>query len=99
MLAGSSTATVTVDVLSENRSVSIGTESSSRRRSGVSPELPFINGLKTAPGWLTQDFNVVTDDQGNFVNVWNTAENNLLDLDENGWIQSIPDPEDEPQIF
>ncbi|MCC0178519.1 cadherin-like domain-containing protein [Waterburya agarophytonicola K14] len=90
-----STATVTVDVLSENRSVPIGT--GLHRVEGVSPELPFLNGIKTAPGWLTQDYNVTTDDQGNFINVWNTAENNLLDLDENGWIKTIPDPEDDPQ--
>ena len=89
------TATVTIDVLAENRSVPIGTSLHSVRE--VSPELPFLNGLKTAPDWLTQDFGVTTNDEGNFVNVWNTAENNLLDLDEDGWVKTIPDPEDEPE--
>ena len=89
------TATVAIDVLAENRAVPIGTSLHSVRE--VSPELPFLNGLKTAPDWLTQDFGVTTDDEGNFVNVWNTAENNLLDLDENGWVRTIPDPEDEPE--
>ena len=94
--AGETTkAKVEIDVLAENRSVPIGTSLHSVQ--GVSPELPFLNGLKTAPGWLTQDFGVNTDEEGNFVNVWNTAENDLLDLDENGWVKTIPDPEDEPE--
>ncbi len=94
-VGGSETATVTVDVLAETKSVPIGTNLHSLKE--VSPELPFLNGLKTAPGWLTQDFGVNTDDQGNFINVWNTAENNLLDLDEDGWVKSLPAPEDDPQ--
>ena len=94
-LGGTATATVTVDVLPETRSVPIGTNLHSLQE--VSPELPFLNGLKTAPGWLTQDFGVTTDADGNFINTWNTNENNLLDVDENGWVKSLPTPEDDPQ--
>ena len=94
-LGETATTTVTVDVLAETRSVPLGTGLHSVQ--GVSPELPFINGVKTAPEWLTQDFGVTTDEVGNFVNVWNTGESNLLDLDENGWVKTIPALEDDPQ--
>ena len=96
-VGGSSTAMVTIDVLAENRSVPVGTSLHPLAGVGVSPELPFLNGFKTAPEWLTQDFGVNTNEQGDFINVWNTGENNLLDVDANGWVKTIPDPEENPE--
>ena len=93
---GTATALTKIDVLAEKRSVSLGNQLHSLT-GGISPELPFLNGLRTSPGWLTQDFGVNQDDQGNFINVWNTAENDLLDLDEDGWVKSIPEAADDPE--
>jgi len=93
---GTATASTKIDVLAENRSVSLGNQLHSLA-GGISPELPFLNGMRTAANWITQDFGVNQDSNGNFINTWNTAENNLLDLDEDGWVQSIPEPEDDPQ--
>ena len=87
---------VKIDVLAENRSVPLGNSLHSLA-GGLSPELPFLNGLRTAPAWITQDFGVNQDSEGNFINVWNTAENNLLDLDADGWVKTIPEPEDDPE--
>ena len=44
-----------------------------------SPQQPFLNEFKSSDVWMTQD-----DD------TWNTGEENLLDLDENGWVKSLP---------
>jgi len=93
---GTATASTKIDVLAENRSVSLGNQLHSLS-GGISPELPFLNGMRTAANWITQDFGVNQDSNGNFINTWNTAENDLLDLDEDGWVKSIPEPEDDPQ--
>lgn len=63
-----------------NNSVSIGTN-----LAGIaywSNQKPFIDLFKSSSPWLTQ---------GN--RVWDTKENALLDLDENGWVRSLPKPE------
>jgi len=44
-----------------------------------SPELPFVDLFKSARSWFTQ-----SDTQ------WDTNEGKLLDLDQNGWVRSLP---------
>jgi hypothetical protein len=51
-----------------------------------STELPFRDGFKSSKEWWTQ-----TD------TTFDTQESNLLNIDENGWVKSLPAPEDEPQ--
>ena len=45
-----------------------------------SPQQPFLNEFKSSNAWITQNDNT-----------WNTGEENLLDLDENGWVKSLPE--------
>ncbi|NCO76580.1 MAG: cellulose-binding protein [Cyanobacteria bacterium] len=59
-----------------------------------STQLPFINHFKTSRAWITQCLNSEPDCQGK----WSTEENKLLNLDENGWVKSLPKPED-PQEY
>lgn len=44
-----------------------------------STQLPFIDGFKSSRAWIPQ-----TD------GVWDTGESAKLDLDENGWVKSLP---------
>lgn len=44
-----------------------------------STEQPFINLFKTSRNWITQA-----------PSVWDTGEQQLLNLDENGWVRSLP---------
>ena len=48
-----------------------------------SSQLPFIDGFRSSRPWLPQQ-----------PGVWNTRENDQLDLDANGWVKSLPTPED-----
>lgn len=48
-----------------------------------STELPFLNAFKSSRKWMTQA-------KGS----WNTNEYEKLDLDERGWVKSLPSPED-----
>lgn len=52
-----------------------------------STELPFLNLFKSNSGWTPH--NGTTWD-------WDTGESNLLNLDSEGWLRSIPKPEDPP---
>ncbi len=45
----------------------------------TSTELPFLDGFKTAYGWFTQSNSV-----------WDTQEEAKLDLDQYGWVKSLP---------
>lgn len=92
---GTDTATVTVNVLPATKPVPIGTNL--HRLVDWSPELPFLDGFKSARTWITQDIDVTIDEEGEYVNTWNTKESDLLDLDENGWVKSLPAPEDDPE--
>ena len=91
----SATATVTINVLPATRPVPLGTNL--HPLADWSPELPFIDGFKSAREWITQDMDTTMDEEGNYVNTWNTKEFELLDLDEDGWVKSLPTPEDSPQ--
>ncbi|NBD31408.1 MAG: cellulose-binding protein, partial [Cyanobacteria bacterium] len=48
-----------------------------------SSQLPFLDGFRSSRPWLPQQ-----------PGVWNTRENDQLDLDANGWVKSLPSPED-----
>ncbi|MBE9046224.1 cellulose-binding protein [Pleurocapsales cyanobacterium LEGE 10410] len=44
-----------------------------------SSQLPFLSEFKSSQSWITQN-----------QQTWNTNEENLLDLDSNGWVRSLP---------
>ncbi|PSO84242.1 MAG: cellulose-binding protein [Cyanobacteria bacterium QH_9_48_43] len=48
-----------------------------------STEMPFLDAFKSSREWMTQN-----------KDSWGTNERDKLDLDENGWIKSLPAPED-----
>ena len=48
-----------------------------------SSELPFLNEFKSSSSWITQS-------QG----TWNTKEEDMLDLDSEGWVRSLPSSEE-----
>ncbi|CAA6815988.1 MAG: cellulose-binding domain protein [uncultured Sulfurovum sp.] len=56
-------------------------------------QLPFVDYFKFARTWITQ-CKVGTDTNCSWSNSWDTKEENLLDLDSNGWVKSLPIPED-----
>ncbi len=53
-----------------------------------STQIPFLDAFKTARPWLTQ---CVDSDPG-CNGQWDTNEQDKLDLDENGWVKSLPEP-------
>ena len=59
-----------------------------------STQYPFLDHFKTARSWIPQ---CVRSDP-NCEKKWSTGENDLLDLDENGWVKSLPKPEDSVQF-
>ena len=92
---GTDTGKVNLTVLAATSPIPVGTNL--HRLADWSPQLPFLNGFKSARQWLTQDINVTTNEDGQYINTWNTGEFADLDLDENGWIKSLPEPEDDPE--
>lgn len=88
-------ATVTVNVLPATRPILLGTNL--HPLADWSPELPFLDGFKSARNWITQDLGVNKDEEGDYINTWNTGESDLLDIDANGWVKSLPAPEDDPE--
>ncbi|GAB4384631.1 MAG: hypothetical protein Kow00121_48400 [Elainellaceae cyanobacterium] len=58
-----------------------------------STEMPFIDGFKSARRWITQ----CQEGDPNCSGEWDTGEFDQLDLDEFGWVKSLPAPEDEPE--
>jgi hypothetical protein len=72
-------------MVENNSSISIGTN-----LNGIaywSPQKPFIDLFKSSDAWITQA-----------KGIWNTKESDLLDLDENGWVRSLPKLEDGTQF-
>lgn len=59
-----------------------------------STELPFLDGFKSAREWMTQCDAAEAGCKGE----WETQERDQLDLDEHGWIKSLPAPEDAPEF-
>lgn len=65
--------------------------------SGIAPwssQLPFINHFKSAQIWITQ---CSKREDPDCQEEWNTEEQDLLDLDQNGWVKSLPAPQDSPK--
>jgi hypothetical protein len=55
-----------------------------------STQFPFLNHFKSSRKWVTQCIKSDPD----CPKKWTTNEPQLLDLDENGWVKSLPKPED-----
>ena len=51
-----------------------------------SSQLPFLNEFNSSQPWLTQK-----------IGAWDTKESHLLDLDEQGWVKSLPSSASEAQ--
>jgi hypothetical protein len=79
---GQDTATVIVSVAA--KPFAIGTNLAAVTY--YSTQQPFIDGFKYSQRWITQN-----------PQTWDTGESQLLDLDENGWVKSLPAPEAAPQ--
>ncbi|MCC0178517.1 cadherin-like domain-containing protein [Waterburya agarophytonicola K14] len=88
------TAQVTVNVLPAKDPIALGTNL--HPLAEWSPQLPFINAFKTARKWIPQDWDRKTKYRW-YPNIWDTGEFKELDLDENGWVKSLPAPEDSEQ--
>ncbi len=58
-----------------------------------STEMPFVNAFKSSKQWITQ---CVKTDPG-CRGVWDTGEFAKLDLDQYGWVKSLPAPGDSPE--
>jgi hypothetical protein len=58
-----------------------------------STELPFLDGFKSSRHWITQCQAGEPGCQSN----WSTDEADQLDLDEAGWVKSLPAPEAPPE--
>ncbi|BAQ62824.1 cellulose-binding domain protein [Geminocystis sp. NIES-3708] len=58
-----------------------------------STQHPFIDHFKTSRSWITQ---CVKSDE-NCLSKWSTKEENLLNLDQNGWVKSLPKKNDNLQ--
>lgn len=63
-----------------------------------SSELSFIDAFKTSRPWITQ---CEEEEQADCTsaNAWNTEEADQLDLDEHGWVRSLPAPTDKPTYW
>ncbi len=58
-----------------------------------STELPFLDAFKSSRPWITQCVSGETGCSGS----WDTEEYDKLDLDEQGWVKSLPAPEAPPE--
>lgn len=58
-----------------------------------STEFPFLDAFKTSRKWITQCASGEPRCNGS----WDTHEFDKLDLDEHGWVKSLPLPEDAPE--
>ena len=93
---GSDTATVAVTVLPVSEPIPLGTNL--HRLAAWSPQFPFINAFESARQWIPQDWGVTpNEEESGFKFIWDTGEFADLDLDAEGWVKSLPSPEDEPE--
>jgi hypothetical protein len=58
-----------------------------------STELPLLDSFKSARGWMTKCAPNTPCSDG-----WDTHEQSKLDLDEHGWVKSLPAPDDPPEF-
>ena len=93
---GSDRATVAVTVLPASEPIPLGTNL--HRLAAWSPQFPFLNAFESARQWIPQDWGASPRESGSgFKYVWDTGEFADLDLDADGWVKSLPAPEDEPE--
>ena len=93
---GSDTAKVRVTVLPPSEPIPLGTNL--HRLADWSPQFPFVNAFESARQWIPQDWGATPKESGTgFRYIWDTGEFQQLDLDEKGWVRSLPAPEDEPE--
>jgi hypothetical protein len=59
-----------------------------------STELPFVDAMKSSRSWMTR----CDEGEPGCTGGWDTQETELLDLDERGWVRSLPAPEDPPEF-
>ncbi|NJO42831.1 MAG: cellulose-binding protein [Cyanobacteria bacterium CRU_2_1] len=59
-----------------------------------STEIPFIDAFKSARQWIPQCESNEPGCNGG----WSTEEDNKLELDEQGWVKSIPAPDEPPEF-
>ena len=59
----------------------------------------FTDAFKASRSWIPQCQQGQPADQADCVNSWNTQEYDLIDVDEQGWVRSLPAPEDAPQFW
>ncbi|MCC0178518.1 cadherin-like domain-containing protein [Waterburya agarophytonicola K14] len=93
---GSDTATVAVTVLPASEPIPLGTNL--HRLADWSPQFPFLNAFESARQWIPQSWGVIPKEEGvGFQYVWDTGEFADIDLDADGWVKTLPAPEDEPE--
>ena len=68
--------------------LSLGTNLS--RIADWSTEMPFVDAFKSSRQWITQ----CLPEEPECSSSWNTNEFEKLDLDESGWLKTLPTPED-----
>lgn len=59
-------------------------------------EMPFTDLFKMSRNWITQCNPYGTAKDPGCNTSWDTNEESLLNLDANGWVKSLPKPEDSP---
>ncbi|NET39040.1 MAG: cellulose-binding protein [Cyanothece sp. SIO1E1] len=74
-----------------DKELSLGTNLTSIK--DWSTEIPFVDAFKSARSWITQCLPEETGCSGS----WGTDEYDKLNLDEQGWVKSLPAPEDSPE--
>jgi hypothetical protein len=62
--------------------------------SDFSTQLPFVDAFKSSRRWITQ---CTKNQDSDCSDTWDTDEFDQLDLDEWGWVKSLPEPEDSPE--
>ncbi len=90
------TANPKVPVVTEVKNTSNSNSSLGIGLSGIadySTQLPFLDAFKSSRQWITQ----CASGEPNCKGEWDTEEYNLLNLDENGWVKSLPSPADAPK--
>lgn len=63
------------------------------------PDMPLIDQFKRSSGWLTQCYyptNATCKDFTNGAGSWDTLEQAKMNVDENGWVKSLPAANDTP---
>ncbi|MBF2009685.1 MAG: cellulose-binding protein [Chlorogloeopsis fritschii C42_A2020_084] len=87
---------VTTDKASPKKSVVTSTPALGIGLNGIadwSTQLPFLDAFKSSRQWITQCVKIDPGCNGE----WDTNEYNLLNLDKDGWVKSLPAPSETPK--